>query len=181
MSPVSQLKQVETPMKDTEPGNAERLNCLGIKLLEPYDEKEELMPSEKQRKEESSDTDDAALRIRNARRMMELTKLSMASVMRNKSGQVKTKPSDREVLLGALRDRGDEVLVAAEASYPKETAVLIPKLADLVRQKKVDFITGGELLQFLRSLGMRVSVPTSISVEDHGKFVSLSEKLKSQH
>ena len=87
-------------------------------------------------------------------------------------------PSDREVLLKALTDRGDEVLAAAESSYPREMSILIPKLAVLIRQGKVTTIPGGELLQFLRSLGMRVSVSTSISVEEHGKFVSLADKLK---
>lgn len=92
----------------------------------------------------------------------------------------KNQPSDREVLLKALRDRGDEVLSAAEAAYPREMRLMIPKLAELIRQGKIVTITGGELLQFFRSLGMRVSVSTSISVEDHGKFVSLAEKLKQE-
>lgn len=94
--------------------------------------------------------------------------------------RLKNQPSDREILLRALRDRGDEVLVAAEAAYPKEMRVMIPQLALLIKQKKITSITGGELLQFFRSIGMRVSVNTSISVEDHGKFVSLADKLKQE-
>ena len=91
---------------------------------------------------------------------------------------MKNQPTDRDVLSKALRDRGDEVLASAESSYPREMRIMIPQLATLVRQGKVTTITGGELLQFLRSIGMRVSVSTTISVEDHGKFVSLADKLK---
>ena len=138
------------------------------------------MASNEERNEETAGEDEAALRIRNARRMMELRKLSMTSSKAGKQTTTKPKPSDKEVLQSVLTDRGDEVLASAEAAYPKEMAILIPKLADLVRQKKVDSISGGELLQFLRSLGLRVSVQTSISVEEHGKFVSLADKLKSQ-
>ncbi len=87
-------------------------------------------------------------------------------------------PSDREIVVRSLVDRGDEVLASAEAGYPRETAIIVAKLASLIRDGKITTITGGELLQFFRSLGMRVSVKTSISVEEHGKFVDLAEKFK---
>jgi hypothetical protein len=39
-------------------------------------------------------------------------------------------------------------------------------------------ISGGELLALFRSVGLNVRVSTSIKIEDHGKLVSLSDKLK---
>jgi hypothetical protein len=48
----------------------------------------------------------------------------------------------------------------------------------LISRGQVDKITGGELLQLFRSLGMRVSVRTTISVAERGKVVSLADKLK---
>lgn len=132
---------------------------------------------------EPSETEDADLRMLNAKRMLEIRKRVTSSIAKKElaqktSAEEQKRPSDREVLLGALTERGDEVLASAEASYPSQTKVLIPQLARLVREGKVSTIGGGELLQFFRSIGMRVSVNTSISVQEHGRFVSLSDKLK---
>ena len=111
--------------------------------------------------------------------MLELRKkMSETAKKATEAKPAPTAPTDREILLKSLIERGDEVLRAAEASYPEQMKSLIPALAQIIRQGKVKTITGGELLQFLRSIGLRVSVPTSISVEEHGKFVSLADKLK---
>jgi len=125
------------------------------------------------------------LKMLNARRMVELRKrmnleIAKKSEEEQKAERLKNQPSDREVLLKALYDRGDEVLRSAESAYPREVRILLPQLAALIKQGKITSISGGELLQFFRSIGMRVSVSTSISVEDHGKFVSLADKLKQQ-
>jgi hypothetical protein len=132
---------------------------------------------------EDEDKEDNSLRMLNARKMLELRR--RASAASNKESKVQNKaprpPSDREVLVKALVNRGEEVLLSAESSYPNEMRVLIPKLADLIRDRKVSTISGGELLQFLRAIGLRVSVATTISVEEHGKFVSLSDKLREKN
>jgi len=127
--------------------------------------------------------EDLDIKMLNAKRMVELRKRMSQELARKteeemRAEKMKNQPTDREILLRALRDRGDEVLYAAEAAYPREMKVMIPQLATLIKQGKISSITGGELLQFFRSIGMRVSVSTSISVEDHGKFVSLADKLK---
>ena len=131
---------------------------------------------------EAASSEDADLKMLNARRMVELRKrMSLSKQQEEAERKIAEKPpppSDREILRKALVERGDEVLAAAESSYPNEMRILIPRLATLIRQGKVTTIRGGELLQFFRSLGMRVSVSTSISVEEHGKFVSIAEKLK---
>jgi hypothetical protein len=41
-------------------------------------------------------------------------------------------------------------------------------------------ISGGELLMLFRSVGLKIRVNTTIKVEDNGKFVSFSDKLKNQ-
>ncbi len=132
--------------------------------------------------EKATTEEDADLKMLNARRMVELRKRMNTSLAKKveaeKVANEPKKPTDREVLLKSLIDRGDEVLRAAEASYPSETSLLIPQLAKIIRQGKVSSISGGELLQFFRSIGMRVSVNTSISVQEHGRFVSLTDKLK---
>lgn len=128
-------------------------------------------------------SEDADLKMLNAKRMVELRKrmnfeIAKKNEQEQRAERLKNQPSDREILLKALQDRGEEVLRAAEAAYPREMKIMIPQLAMLVKQGKVASISGGELLQFFRSIGMRVSVSTSISVEDHGKFISLADKMK---
>jgi DNA-binding TFAR19-related protein (PDSD5 family) len=131
----------------------------------------------------SDSSDDATLKMLNAKRLLELKRRASVNAARQGAKAAAKQPkrlSDRELLLSVLVERGDEVLYSAEASYPNEMRILIPKLAELIRDGKIAAITGGELLQFLRAVGMRVSVATSISVVDHGKLVSLSDKLKQQ-
>jgi hypothetical protein len=41
-------------------------------------------------------------------------------------------------------------------------------------------ISGGELLMLFRSVGLNIRVNTTIKVEDDGKLISFSEKLKQQ-
>ena len=42
-------------------------------------------------------------------------------------------------------------------------------------------ISGGELLALFRSVGINVRINTSIKIEDHGKLVSFSDKLKQEN
>ena len=137
--------------------------------------------SPQDKKEQSEDAD---LKMINAKRMIELRKRASMNVAKRAQEELAAKQprklTDRELLLKSLVERGDEVLVAAESSYPSQIAMLIPQLAKLIRDGKVKSISGGELLQFLRSLGLRVSVSTSISVQEHGRFVSIADKLRNQ-
>ena len=127
-------------------------------------------------------SEDADLRMINAKRMVELRKRATYNIAKKAQEELAAKqpkkPTDREVVLKSFVDRADEVLATAESSYPSQIRVLIPQLAKLIREGKVKTISGGELLHFLRSLGLRVSVSTSISVQQHGRFVSLADKLK---
>jgi len=134
---------------------------------------------------DSQASDDADLKMLNARKMIELRRrMNLEAARKNeedkRAERLKNQPSDREIVLKSLTDRGDEVLASAESAYPREMRSIIPQLAMLIKQKKISTISGGELLQLLRSIGMRVSISTSISVEDHGKFVSLADKLKQE-
>lgn len=126
--------------------------------------------------------EDADLRMINAKRMVELRKRANYNLARKAQEELAAKqpkkPTDREVVLKSFVDRADEVFSTAENSYPSQIRMLIPQLAKLIREGKVKTISGGELLQFLRSLGLRVSVSTSISVQEHGRFVSLADKIK---
>jgi DNA-binding TFAR19-related protein (PDSD5 family) len=93
----------------------------------------------------------------------------------------KTEKTDREVVEGMLYDRGDEVLEAACFYYPAETGRLVRELAQMVKDGRFsERVSGGELYSIMRQLGLRFSLKTSIKVQDRGKLVDLSEKLKSK-
>ena len=88
--------------------------------------------------------------------------------------------SPREIVVGRLGYRGLEVLRNAEAQRPRETAVLVAKLAEIIESGELrDPIGGGDLLALFGSLGIRIRMETRISVESDGKLVSLSDKLSS--
>ena len=93
----------------------------------------------------------------------------------------KAEKTDREVVMGMLYDRGDEVLEAAYSYFPNETERLVGELARMVRDGRfAEKVSGGELYSIFRQLGLRFSLKTSIRVQDRGKLVDLSEKLKNR-
>jgi DNA-binding TFAR19-related protein (PDSD5 family) len=118
---------------------------------------------------------DPELEIIKARKLRELKKKATSD---KKAKEVK---SDRDLLIENLVDRGMEVLAAAESQYPRETAIIVTKLAEFIRNGELqDKISGGALLSLFRTIGLRVRMDTKISVEEHGKLVSLSDRLKSK-
>lgn len=99
----------------------------------------------------------------------------------NKNKQKNT-PSPRNTLVSKLGYRGLEVLENAESQFPKQTKIVIEKLAELISSGELDEqIDGGKLLVLFRAVGLNVRVETKINVEQEGKFVSLSEKLSSKY
>ena len=129
--------------------------------------------------------EDAELSLINARKLAEMKRraerASAASAAAAAAAAVAEKPpkSSKDVLLGALYDRGDEVLEAAYQAYPRQAAIVVEQLARLLRQGGMrERISGGELYQLFRNLGLRFSLKTSIKVQDKGRFVDLKDKLK---
>jgi len=118
--------------------------------------------------------EDAELRRINAKKMAQL----------KRRVEIATAPkpverSNREIVMGTLYDRGDEVLQTAYSYYPKETPIVVDYLAKYIREHKdAEKISGGELLEVFRSLGLRFSLKTSIKVQEKGKFVDLKDKFK---
>ncbi len=93
----------------------------------------------------------------------------------------KSIPTSRQILLKILGYRGLEVLQNAESQYPNETKIVVEKLGELISSGEInEKIDGGKLLALFRSVGINVRMETKINVEQEGKFVSLSDKLKSK-
>lgn len=120
--------------------------------------------------------EDAELRLLEQKKMAEMRKRLKASSQPSPQRQEK---SPREIVEGVLVDRGDEVLDAAYAFFPEQTERIVKELAGMIKGGRLsETISGGELFSVFRQLGLRFSLKTSIKVQDKGRFVELSEKLK---
>lgn len=90
--------------------------------------------------------------------------------------------SRKQTFLKYIYDRGDEVLSAAESQYPSQTASVMNRILDLIERGDIQQkISGGELLSLFRMLGLNIRMNTTIKIEDHGKLVSFSDKLKADN
>ena len=127
--------------------------------------------------------EDPDIAIINARKMKELRDKAAALEKAKKREQQPTPPkeTDREIISTYLYDRGEEVLKLAESQYPFQTKAILARIIELIKAGEINQrISGGELLALFRAIGLNIRVNTSIKIEDHGKLVSLSDRLK-QH
>lgn len=138
------------------------------------------MSSKEQNKKEDPD-----IAIIKARKMKELWKqaaLERSKAAQKEQGQKARTKTDREIVSDLLYDRGEEVLKLAEIQFPSQTRMIVNRIADLTKLGEIQQrISGGELLMLFRSIGVNVRVNTTIKIEDHGKLVSVSEKLKKEN
>ena len=128
-------------------------------------------------------SEDPDIEIIKARKLKEMREKA-AALERTKanSAQQKKQRAPREVVGGYLYDRADEVLKLAYEQYPAQTEAIVARIAELILTGELtDRISGGELLSLFRSVGLRVRVDTTIKVEDDGKLIPFSEKLKQQN
>jgi DNA-binding TFAR19-related protein (PDSD5 family) len=128
----------------------------------------------------TSEDDDPDITIIKARKMKELQKQAAIDEKRKAMRQHETQPrTDREIIRSYLYDRGEEVLNLSEYQFPIQTKAVVKKIVELIKLGEINQrISGGELLALFRSVGMNVRVNTSIRIEDHGKLVSFSDKLR---
>jgi len=116
-----------------------------------------------------------------ARKLKELRE-KVAEKEKLSASQKKIPVTSREILSGYLYDRGDKVLDLAFMQYPVQTEATVAKIAELILTGEIaNRISGGELLALFRSVGINIRINTTIRVEDKGKFISFSEKLKQQN
>lgn len=97
----------------------------------------------------------------------------------HQESSLQPKKNNREIISNYLYDRGEEVLTLAESQFPIQTKSIINGIVELIGAGEIkQRISGGELLALFRSVGVNIRINTSIKIEDHGKLVSFSEKLK---
>jgi DNA-binding TFAR19-related protein (PDSD5 family) len=125
-------------------------------------------------------SDDPDIDIINARKLRELREKA-AAIEKAKVNQQQQPKSSREIVSSYLYDRADQVLNLAYSQYPSQTEAIVTRIARLIVAGEINSrISGGELLALFRAVGLNVRVNTTIKVEDKGKLISFSEKLKQQ-
>lgn len=136
----------------------------------------------------SKEEEDPDIAIIKARKMKELreqaTALENARIKKQQQQEqmLRPKKTDREIISSYLYDRGEEVLNLAESQFPLQTKSIVSGLVELIKVGELkQNISGGELLALFRSVGIKVRINTSIKIEDHGKLVSFSDKLKQEN
>ena len=123
--------------------------------------------------------EDKELELLKAKRLREMQKNLSQKQRSEEPKEIPVKTPPREIVVKQLGYRGLEVLENAEAQFPEETRLVIAKLAELFKSGEItEIIDGGKLLTLFRSLGIRVRVQTTINVEQDGKLVSWSDKIK---
>jgi hypothetical protein len=138
---------------------------------------------------ENSNIPDPDLELINARKMKALKEqfaykekekkiMEQNELNQKKSTTADGGVSERDFLISYLYDRGNEVLDIAEQQFPFQTKIIIKRLSELIRYGEITKISGGDLLSVFRSLGLNIRINTNISISDHGKTISFSEKLK---
>lgn len=125
--------------------------------------------------------EDPDITIIKARKMKELQRhAEMQEKMKARKEHGNLPKTNREIISSYLYDRGEEVLKVSESQFPIQTKAIISKIVELIKAGEINQrISGGELLALFRSIGMNIRLNTSIRVEDHGKLVSIADKLKS--
>jgi len=109
-------------------------------------------------------------------------KQKQEDLLASQKEQKKDAPKPRDILVNILGYRGLEVLENAEVQFPKETKIVVEKLAELISAGEInEQIDGGKLLLLFRTVGLNIRVKTKINIEQDGKFVSLSDKLSSKY
>jgi len=124
--------------------------------------------------------EDPDIEILKAKKMQEIMQRMMKQKKDNIGKDIKKRePSEREILLSYLYDRGDEVLNLAESQFPSETRAIVGRIVELINSGDINRkISGGDLLSLFRTIGINVKINTTIKIEEHGKYMSFAEKLK---
>lgn len=135
-----------------------------------------------------SKEEDPDIAIIKARKMKELREQAAAlenarmKKQQEEEEMLRPKKTDREIISGYLYNRGEEVLNLAESQFPLQTKSIVSGLVELIKVGELkQKISGGELLALFRSVGINVRINISIKIEDHGKLVSFSDKLKQEN
>ena len=127
--------------------------------------------------------EDKELENLKAKRLAEMQKNISAQEKQKENKNLDTsekfKPTSRDSVIKKLGYRGMEVIQNAESQFPNESKIVIEKLGELIASGDInEILDGGKLLVLFRSVGINVRIQNKISVDQDGKFVSITDKFK---
>ena len=125
--------------------------------------------------------EDSELEKLKAKRLAEMQR-NISSLKTGKSLEKldeKETENPRDTVVNFLGFRGLEVLENTETQFPKESKSIVDQLSKLILSGEInEKMDGGQLLLLFRSVGLNVRMNTKINVEQDGKFISLSDKIR---
>ena len=129
--------------------------------------------------------EDKELEILKAKRLAEMQKNISSQEKQKESEQksdtTKEQITSRDYVVKNLGYRGMEVLQNAESQFPNEAKIIIEKIGELIASGDInEVLDGGKLLVLFRSVGVNIRMQNKISVEQDGKFVSITDKFKNK-
>ena len=126
--------------------------------------------------------------VPNKKVMIAMSDPELTRIRRKKLRDLKKRLAPREedtssqdtdaILNDVFKGRAWEVFNTANLQFPGVMGDVKNALVKLVLHGGLKEITGEQLYQFLRRLGLRVKLNTRISFTEDGKLKSLAEKLK---
>jgi len=123
----------------------------------------------------SNDSDE--LEAIKRRKMIEFERRRAAAARQTETKE-SPKIDDLTLVRSRLIGRGQEVLDAAMAQYPKVANQVVKYIANLYRSGQLnEDIPGEDLYEVFQSLGLRVRLETTITYVKDGKRIPLSKKL----
>ena len=127
--------------------------------------------------------EDKELEILKAKRLAEMQKNISSQEQQKESEQksdiTKEQITSRDYVVKNLGYRGMEVLQNAESQFPNEAKIIIEKIGELIASGDInEILDGGKLLVLFRSVGVNIRMQNKINVEQDGKFVSITDKVK---
>jgi DNA-binding TFAR19-related protein (PDSD5 family) len=106
------------------------------------------------------------------RKLREMQRMAISKEMR------KNEIDWRQILNKVFKGRAWEVFNTASIQFPEEMVKVREVLVNLAQQGKVKEIQGDQLFEFLKDIGLPVTLNTTITFTSHGKTKLLSEKFK---
>jgi programmed cell death protein 5 len=113
------------------------------------------------------------------RRMLEIRRKLIQESEKSKEEKIQKEPTVKEVLDGVFFGRAWEVYNAAKTQFPSVMPQVEDALVGGIKSGKIkNRIDGESLFVFLRQLGLRVRLQTSIRYKEHGELKTIGQLMK---
>ncbi len=113
------------------------------------------------------------------RRMIELQKRLLIDEKEKKKVELPVESPPQAILNSFFRGRAWEVYETAKMQYPNVMPQIEEVLVEGIKSGKIkDPIDGESLFVFLKQLGLRIRLNTSIRYKEHGELKTISQRIK---